>query len=202
MCRIDRLKSCEDWGVLISCGLDGELTAQEHLRLADHLRQCPACRSTQTRWNQVHQLLRRQVDLPNHRGRRSASEKVVNETACQPFPRPHLQRPAATAAPRFGVNVSIAATAVVALLLLSLVPLIRRTGETRNTVAPLVVLTRINSERIEDQKVLRDSLELDLRTLKLQVATLDSGEAATGFLNRIDRLMKRIDEFESMEVAN
>jgi len=37
------MASCEEFELLISLGLDGELSPEEALQLQDHLKSCPAC---------------------------------------------------------------------------------------------------------------------------------------------------------------
>ena len=74
--------------------------------------------------------------------------------------------------------------------------------DTEELLAPLVSLTEINSQRIEDQRFLRDSLELDLRTLKLQLASLESEDASAALSDRIDGLMQKLAEFEITSAEN
>ena len=197
MNRTCPLKSCELWEILISCGLDDELTDQEQSLLTQHVQECSSCGEMQIRMEQLNQVMRGQVVQLDHR-----YPAVPPAPVCLPPRKPELKRPFVKPTARFLVHAALAASAVIALVLFSLAVSMSRTSDSVEIRNPLVALNRINTERIEDQRFLRDSLELDLRTLKLQVATLDSGDAATGLLNRIDDLMKKIDEFDPTGAVN
>jgi hypothetical protein len=68
-------------------------------------------------------------------------------------------------------------------------------------LSPLVSLAEINSERIRDQELFRESLELDLRALKLRVYSLDKPDtvATKRIMGKIDQLLVRIDKVRFSE---
>jgi len=71
------------------------------------------------------------------------------------------------------------------------------TDETVDIVGPMVSLSKINSHRMRDQELYRESLEMDLRTLRVQLVQMSDSKTDV-FFNRIDRLMERIDEVKHL----
>ena len=67
--------TCEEYEILLSARLDGELTGQEEALLADHLAQCPRCRQTAQQLAQLHEAMTSwNADLPGRLKNRLADQ--------------------------------------------------------------------------------------------------------------------------------
>lgn len=201
-------KPCTEFEILISCDLDGELTDQEQTDLSKHLVDCQHCRDWRSRLEQVDRRVQNlgesaTIELPAGTEFRAFLRGQIRDEL-PGFPlaqrvekKPKVKQAQVNSSPRARLAwTGLAVTAAVLFMILTLAWPLAEQPPSEGILAPLVALSEINSQRIQDQKLFRDSLELDLRTLKLQLASIASGSEPEAFLGRIDRLMDRIDAME------
>ena len=188
-------ESCESYELLISCAMDDESTAEESRRLEEHLAACASCRAQQKKFENVNQAV---FSLGQ-----SESEILPAGVNVIPPGKPaqELTKPAPAQSlfarrQRMAGWAALVTAAMIALVLLRPDPELRQKENPIDILGPVVSLTEINSQRMLDQELLIESLELDLRTLKLQLAVLnDSGEDEV--LGKIDALMQKIDQVKT-----
>jgi len=126
----------EEYEVLISAQLDGELSPAEEKTLAEHLAVCPACRKTKHEMQQVHLLLAGMAAAPPA----DLSERILTQLSDQPQRKPAMLwwRRAAPFA---------AAAAVVALVILGVVkPDLPFSGDGAETNQEYAVTTQEEAE--------------------------------------------------------
>ena len=72
-----------------------------------------------------------------------------------------------------------------------------RRADAGEIVDPIVSLAHINSTRQADQAILKESLELDLRTLRLEIELLnDVNQSKSTFREKHDLLLKKINDIQ------
>ena len=167
--------------------------------MSSHLKQCSACRQRQQNFEMVDRALLGVVGDSAQRVDAVAAPVVSltakPKTGSVPTDRIHWKRRLATIG-------SLAGAAVAALVMMNWnvvendVPRVRV-----DLTTPVVKLAKINSQRMQDQELLRESLELDVRTLKLQTLSLDD-ERADEMLDRIELLLNRIKQAKVLENEN
>jgi len=59
--------SCEEFGLMISCSLDGELEFEEQAWLSEHLLCCGECRARQIRFGRIGSLINQSGEFPSER---------------------------------------------------------------------------------------------------------------------------------------
>ena len=175
----DYEQSCEYFEILISSAIDGEASEDERVELADHLDHCHGCRQRKLNFEMVNTRLA-EVVMPD--------DFSVVASAATYFPGKKKQ--IVSRSRKFRLTV-LASAAAVAILMMNLT-FENEPGSRTDVVTPLVQLAEINSQRLRDQELMRESLEYELRTLKLQTESLDENNARE-ILDRIDRLMEKIE---------
>ncbi|MEM9409935.1 MAG: zf-HC2 domain-containing protein [Planctomycetota bacterium] len=179
---------CEYFGLLISAKMDAEISMEEDVLLRKHLAACPACQARSENFETLNELL--------IWGETDSSPVARLCDSTDPpvhwfngFPR---EIPMGLAA-LFCIVITIGMWSGLA----TRAPLATAIT-TDELLRPLVLLQEINRQRTEDQESLRESLEMDLRTLKLQLVSLERIEAEQ-VRGRIDELMKKVGNVKSSE---
>lgn len=185
--------SCEDFEMLLSCCLDGEISADEQEQLIPHLAICDSCRE---RKNQFESINRAVYQLGEPTENRFITKRI-GPSGVEPLPA--RDSILSYSRQRLGYA-TLAATAVIVLLTLNVNDFFAPRANANELAGPMAALVEINSERIRDQEFLRETLELDLRTLKLELAIVGQQNSADLILGRIEKLMERLVRFESAEL--
>lgn len=182
------MSNCNYYQMLTSAEVDGEITSDERKALQLHLKNCDDCRTLQNNFKTLDRLV--------------VGAVAVEDSGCGFEPElPCVESLGPPVSPgwnlRFGVIGGLAASFVLAMAIFN-------TGSEKNTnpvatgavIPPLVKLVQINSHRLQDQELLRESLEFDLRTLKLQMESKGT-ENRDVMLDRIDALMRKVEKAKS-----
>ena len=184
---IQSYRTCDDFGLLISLALDNEISPDEQALLSAHVKTCTECRERSQNFSRI-----------AHEVGAIGTVDEFESMACVSNTKSMLGKPPGRGdrGSRFRgwwfATSLVAAAGLAAVLVNWNAQAIPAQGNV-DIVGPMVSLSEINSRRILDQEMLRESLQLDLRTLKLQLYALnDSNEAEV--LGRINRLMDRIDQ--------
>ncbi len=191
----NKICECETIQILASCAIDGELSSEERNRLRSHLSECETCKSRLLNF-EVLQLLLDDVDLPqlDPVDERMPVVSLSRQSVEQQFVMNKNRTGIATKL-KFCIAGALVAAVVVAFAMVDLGGSPRPNGDELDLVQPVVKLSEINSQRVHDQELLRESMELDLRTLRMQVAAADDGSQSQ-FLERIEELLERIQKAE------
>ena len=182
----DRRDECEHFELLISCSIDGELTGDEQQELTVHLDGCSSCRQRCASFQTVTDLAR-QLGVVDG----VPALKVVDPSS---LGKQRIGHPVAGPWLRYAPYAAL--VSLVAGLLVwigAVLPNPNRT-DASEIVAPLVSLVQINSTRQEDQEFFKDSLELDMRALRLQIDALDDPQQRDELKEQFEQLLQRIKE--------
>ena len=181
--------------MLISSFIDDEISSDEKVELCAHLKRCSSCRQRQEHFELVDRALFGVIGD-------SSQERIVAQSRLCATTKPEAKIVPADRI-RWKRNlaaiITLAGAAVIAFLMVNL-NVVENDGPKMSVdlTTPVVRLTEINSQRLHDQELLRESLELDLRTLKLQTLYLDDARAEK-ILDRIELLLKRIKQAKILE---
>ena len=181
---------CEASEELISASLDEELTIEERLQLEDHLATCATCREMESRLTGVNRLLQQ-----------SRSDMSVSSGLGL------LGRSGAPAVNASAVGtanwrsnwIGVAAAAAI-ILLVTAATLIRSPEVAANPMlGPLTEARQISAQQRNVQETVLQTMEWELRTLKLQLAELEADPAIEQKLtNRLQRLLDRVDRAKQL----
>jgi hypothetical protein len=206
MSRTGTYMNCDDFQPLISASLDDEISDEEMQLLGSHFQQCADCRRRSKSYRQISGLVR-STDL----WRWLSEEEFERVSKAYPSKQmvysSQLENRAGRASHRWfwsGAGLTAAALVLLAWSLTNWTWQRRELAPSYAEVdilSPLVSLAEINSERIRDQELFRESLELDLRALKLRVYSLDKPDtvATKRIMGKIDQLLVRIDKVRFSE---
>ncbi len=183
-------KSCENFELLLSCCLDGETSPKEQEQLATHLAICDPCRDRSQRFEAVNSAV---YQLGEPAADRFVTTRPVSGSN-QALP---VYKSTFSNNLRRLAYLGLAASAMIVFLVLNLNDYFTPRVNANELLAPMVALAEINTERIRDQEFLRETLKLDLRTLKLELAAVDRDNSNELILERIRMLMDRLGRFES-----
>lgn len=183
-------ESCEDFAMLLSCCLDGETSEAEQEQLETHLAICDPCRSLRTHFKAVNNFI-------DELGEPAAVRFVANRPALIGKQMLHPGKPGHSLNWRRLTYAALAVSAMIVLFAFNASDFFTPRANSRELLAPIVALTEINSERIRDQEFLRETLELELRTLRLELAAVDLENSNELMLGRLELLLDRLNRFES-----
>lgn len=183
----DRNPDCEHFELLISCGIDGELTGDERLELSRHLDECSSCRVRSVKFKKVNELAGQLGILDD-----ATCTKVVVPVTIKSGSVGNPDRPGHWY--RFVPYAALVGLAAGLVVWIGAFLPDSKHADASEVVVPLVSLMQINSTRQEDHEFFRESLELDLRTLKLQIDALENQDQRAHFRERYQRLLQRIKE--------
>lgn len=179
-------QSCEYFELLISAASDGEISRDESTELAGHIDRCSSCRQRRQNFDAVSRAL-----LGDFAGDFKTEDAAVSRLMLAGKTGINQQRQSKH---KWVVLASLAAAVTITAVLLNLnIDQNERDGRRVDLATPVVRLTEITTQRLHDQEMLRESLELDVRTLKLQTQTLDD-DRAEEILDRIELLLERIEQ--------
>ena len=200
MNKVDFQNSCDEFELLISCSSDDELSFDEQMQLALHLEDCRSCRIRRDSFGRLNQLV---AQLG------SASVLANHQTCTRPGPANSLDKPRRTDRPRWtallmrAIPVAVVATVVAGLL--------APNGSSKSTatatelqaaeiVVPLVSYSAVNLQRMRDQQALVETLELELRALKLEIASIHDQEKSKSLAARIEALLEKTKSIEMINI--
>ena len=174
--------------MLISCGIDGELSSDESGELSSHLDECSACRLRSAAFGRVNGL----VICLGHAAEGPAMKVADSVVANVEIASKQTQTSLWTRSVPYAALVALAAALVV---WLGVVMPGTKQASASEIVVPIVSLAHINSARQEDQAIFKESLELEMRTLRLEIKLLDDKGASKNDLEKqYEQLMRRIKE--------
>ena len=175
--------NCEAFEILISSRIDGEIGRSEEIELDRHLESCSKCRLLEDRFAKVDGMVASTADI-NFSSDAKAQLKPKSIPSIQ-FKRNWLS------------VASLVGAAAIAIVIIQWNWTAPGTENSIDIATPIVSLSEIYSHRIHDQELMRESLEMDLRTLKLQLFALNEStdpETTDALLIRINNLMEKIDQ--------
>lgn len=182
---------CETRFEALSALLDGELVGAEQAELEQHLQRCARCRSELERLEAADGLLVGVVPEPSA----ELEIKIRRALAAVPDAEPG---PAAPMSRRGLRSVARYASAALVLIAVSLVILVTsdQAGASR-AVEPLVAIEALNEQAEKDQQTLFQTLEWELRSLRLELACMELGAAESELLNsRLESLLHAVEQAE------
>ena len=177
---------CEQHAESLSALLDGELEAGAARAFEAHLEDCSLCRAKLAAFQTVDQGLTQRTTLPSvdHEARVRAAVQARRRGA----------RP--TGPVRSGTRLLKLATAALVLIAVSLVVLVTsdEAGAHRAAV-PIATIELLNEQERQDQNTLLETLEWELRSLKLQIGSLRLEPTEQAALSeRVERLLRQIEQ--------
>lgn len=178
MCDEYNRADCESFEILISAKLDGELSELEETVLAEHLNRCESCRLR----SQSFARLNAWMTL----GGEDTTTLLVEKPAV-------VIRDSNSWQTRGLISIAASIVVLASIVWFNLAAQPDTAAASEEYLKPLILLQEINEQRSEDQERMRESLEMDLRTLKLQLVSLDQ-ENAELMSNRINDLMLKITD--------
>lgn len=175
------MNTCEDFRILISASLDDELTIEERLILESHLVTCGECQRVEASYVQVNRLVRHDL---------AESERILT-----PKERRQSNARRETMAQMRWVGLA----AAVSLLLFSLAAVLMRspTASASQMMAPLAEAHRISQHQRVAQETVLQTLEWELRALRLQLAAAKASPDHRDALDqRLETLLARVDHVQ------
>ena len=192
---ISQNSECQIYEPLVSVLLDGELTEKENQQLQQHLCGCHGCRRLLDEFSQVDEA----VELLSAGPNRAATFDDFSSNRADS----HIDRPAKK---RLAFSVwrliplAVAATVLVCLGITMLPTpnsVTAKQVSPEEVVRPIKELHLINLQQQRDQELMLRTLKMDLRSLRLEIAQLESGsEEQTVMKNQIDAMIEKINQFE------
>ena len=186
MTDLSNPKNCEAFSMLLSCDIDDELSSEQQSRLFEHLTQCNRCRELKSRFDQIDELVGKMGDSPE------CGMETCDFAASKPILEKTKSRRRNRILLRYG---SLAAMVAFVALTLSMTIPLQKEAAAEELMVPLVSLAEINSQRIQDQDLLQQSLEFDLRTLRLQIESIDTNDVSDSIRDRLEQLRKKLEDF-------
>ena len=188
MSDFEKPGTCCDFELLLSCSFDGELSSQEEALLAAHLAECDACCARQKHFLKVNTLI-------ESLGR--VDEPIQQTRVVVPARKENIESVSRNRWWAFIPLATLAGTAAAIFIWLGgLMPANSGHANGDEIVTTLVSLVEINSERLSDQQMLRNSLEYELRTLRLQIDSLEEHEQES-FRGQYEQLFDKILNIET-----
>lgn len=191
---------CNDFAVLISTMIDGELEHDEQVELQLHLDHCQGCQDQIRRFERVDTAVRRLSQPPPINGHRSFD---LAATAINPPCLPIKEKPKRTTRPHRVwrlVPLAAAATLLVCLGITAIPPTNRAAAgqiSAEQIVRPMKDLQLINVQQQRDQDLMLRTLVMDLRSLKLETARLDPDSIERHSLeSKINALIDKVNRFD------
>jgi hypothetical protein len=222
---LDAPYPCEEFELLVSCASDDELGFDEQMQLALHLEVCESCRQRRESFARLNELMSKLGHGMCCRNLKTSGVLIANVTpaiaeslAKSPnqvvkhsittrselgdFPknsRPQGPLHATEIVMRI-VSVAVAATVIIGLFAFY------GTGNAEATATqvhaadiavPLVSYSQMNFQRMRDQRALAETLDLELRALKLEIASIKDQEKSKSLTAAIDALLEKIKSIET-----
>ncbi|MFT7631396.1 MAG: putative anti-sigma-YlaC factor YlaD [Mariniblastus sp.] len=184
--------SCECFEPMISAMLDGELNSPEQLKLNAHLSQCSACRELAGVFSQVDASV-------SH----LSLQQITTDAAALAAPTKHkLDRPHSKS--HFSIwrmlPLAVAATLLVCLTIVSWpnsTPANADQITPAQFIEPMTDLHVLNFEKQKDQDLMLRTLNMDLRSLRIELSQLESSNEDREKINsQIDAMIKKVEAFE------
>ncbi len=189
----DKHAACEDWGELVSALLDQELTSDERASTEAHLATCAPCRQLASALERVDNLVRTPVHV--------APSCTMPLWTCD-----HAGRADRRHAGRRGRWSRLASVGTAAALLLGLVGTVRwmQTSPSTDVVRPVARtldrLSAISQQQRRTQEMTRETLQWELRTLKLELDQLQlTPDESRRLRGRLTELIRQL-EIPSVEL--
>ena len=180
----DQAFNCRQFELLISCSLDGELTENEQLELTRHLQHCHSCNLRRESFLKVNELA----------GRLGIVDEMPGRRVVVPATFDSAERKSGQLWASYTPLAGLAGIAAAILIWLGVYLPGSKSADASEIVVPLVSLAHINSTRQEDQAILKESMELDLRTLKIQMDSMGDEDRMIELNRQFEQLLKRLKE--------
>lgn len=199
---ISQNSECQIYEPLVSVMLDGELDQFEQQQLQKHLDGCPSCQHLLETFSNVDEA----VGLLSGRRNENAAtyDSVSIDRPISKFERPAKKR-LAFSAWRL-IPLAVAATVLVCLgmtMLPTPSPVTAEQVSPEEVVRPIKELHLINSQQQRDQELMLRTLGMDLRSLRLEIAQLDSAsDEQQNLENQINAMIEKVRQFESQTQTN
>ena len=187
---ISSKSECHVFEPLVSVMLDGELTQVEQEHVQKHLDGCPNCQQLLVGFSQVDQAVGMLSDVPDHHQAAKDADLFLE--------RPVKKRLA------FSVwrliPLAVAATVLICLgitMLPTPTPVTADQVTPEQIVRPIKELHLINLQQKRDQELMLRTLGMDLRSLRLEIAQLESGSQEQEILeSQINAMIEKVNQFE------
>jgi anti-sigma factor RsiW len=194
--------NCENYEPLISAMIDGELESNERDELKSHLQNCVSCKQRVIAFECVDAAVETlsQDSLPN----RTAEMDKLRLPSAVPFSM-HLPTTAPRRAPspliwRL-IPLAAAATLLICLAIAAWPypkPASAEQISTAQIVEPMTELYRLNVQRQREQNLMLRTLDMDLRSMKLEINSLEPGSAERlSLAARIDTMLENVRMLET-----
>ena len=187
---ISSKSECHVFEPLVSVMLDGELTQVEQEHVQKHLDGCPSCQRLLVGFSQVDQAVGILSDVPEH--------QQVAKDADLFLKRPVKKR--LTFSVWRLIPLAVAATVLICLgitMLPTPTPVTADQVTPEQIVRPIKELHLINLQQKRDQELMLRTLGMDLRSLRLEVAQLESGsEEQEKLESQINAMIEKVNQFE------
>ena len=191
---------CDEYGLLISCLVDGELTDSEREGLSDHLSGCGECRERLDTFRRLAESELPESELPADDFKDRVCRAVKAELAIV------HRKPAkfvnGRRQPSRGVMLAISTVGSLAAAVLFVTFWLNAPSERVLDAAPLAdsltSLEAINEQSESNQRLMLRTCKLDLRSVQLELNSLDlEKEKIREYDRRIAELANRIRQLES-----
>ena len=197
----DNHSNCESYEPLISAMIDGELETVERNDLNSHLQNCATCKQRVIAFEQVDAAI---ATLSHDSGFAETPACATPYATAKP---PFDMRPPKSAAPRKKqrliwrlVPIAAAATLLIGLAIATWSnpqPASAEPISSSQFVEPMKELHLLNRGKQRFQGVMLQTLDLDLRTLKLELNLLETDPAAReSFAEQIDAMIEKVKLLE------
>lgn len=175
-------RHCEQIEMLISADLDGELNFDESTRIKTHLSGCKSCAQVRANYLQINRSI---DDLgATDAGRHLLDQPSVNELTSSTNWVWRL------------VPFGLAASLVIAFGFM-LVPSQPTPVNAQEIVRPFADVVEINQQAERDQQIMLKTLELELRSLRLELAQITQQDDRGAKLDaRLMELINKVNQFE------
>ncbi|MFK7767442.1 MAG: zf-HC2 domain-containing protein [Mariniblastus sp.] len=205
--------SCEEFEVLISAMIDGELLPTKLESLQAHLDICTNCREQATTFKTIDSLVAIGVESigmgsigMGSIGMQSPSDNETPTLANVKVTRPNLKvsaRPNRWLSIRRLVPLAAAATLLICLAFTAIQnpkPVTAEQVSPEQFVQPVRDLHFINLQQQRDQELMLRTLKMDLRSLKLEINQLEPGsDERIKLVQQIDSMLEKVSLFAAAD---
>jgi hypothetical protein len=199
---ISQNSECKIYEPLVSVMLDDELTQTEQERLQVHLDRCPSCQHLLDTFSQVDESVGLLSGVPTERVK---TINLVGSDRSVSNHKPPAKKRLAFSAWRL-IPLAVAATILVCLGITMLPtpnPVTAEQVSPEEVVRPFKELHLINLQQQRDQELMLRTLGMDLRSLRLEIAQLETGsEEQENLKQQINAMIEKVKQFESQTQTN
>ncbi len=216
---------CEEFELLVSCASDDELGFDEQMQLAMHLEVCESCRQRRESFARLNEMVSKLGCGIYSGSGKTSGFSIVDEArflAGSPTKTPgrvvghpintrselgNSPKDSRPTAPLHWTRVAIrvipaavAATVLVGLFAFNGAGKAEATAtqvRAAEIAVPLVSYSQMNFQRMRDQQALAETLDLELRALKLEIASIKDQEKSKALTAAIDALLEKIKSIET-----